>query len=136
MIVVDANVIAYLHIEGEKTAQAVALYGYDADWIAPSLWEHEFLNVLANYVKQEGFSKHRAILIWNEAFQLMSPRTRPVDMSLTLALAVDHGISAYDAQYIELARSLGVICVTEDKRLRNLFPRMAMSMRDYVLRSR
>ena len=47
MIVVDANVIAYRFIVGEKTGLACQVQEKDADWVVPALWRHEFLNVLA-----------------------------------------------------------------------------------------
>ena len=47
MIVVDTNVIAYVLIEGDKTALAQQVAKKDPDWKVPPLWRHEFLNVLA-----------------------------------------------------------------------------------------
>ena len=32
MVVVDTNVVAYLLIEGDRTAEAQALYARDPDW--------------------------------------------------------------------------------------------------------
>jgi hypothetical protein len=47
MIVVDANVIAYLLIEGEFTESVTSLRSREPEWIAPRLWLDEFLNILA-----------------------------------------------------------------------------------------
>ena len=51
MIVADTNLIAYLLIDSAQTAQAEAILEKDGDWHAPSLWRHEFRNILATDVK-------------------------------------------------------------------------------------
>ena len=39
--------------------------------------------------------------------------------------------TAYDAQYIALARSLSILCLTEDRRLLRACPRTAVSLKDF-----
>ena len=51
MVVVDTNVLAYLLIEGDRTAAAQALYARDADWRSESFLLVEFSNMLATYVR-------------------------------------------------------------------------------------
>ncbi|HSG40567.1 MAG TPA: VapC toxin family PIN domain ribonuclease, partial [Thermoanaerobaculia bacterium] len=67
MIVVDTNVLAYLLIEGEKTELATAVWRLDPEWRLPVLWRHEFLNILATYVKAGGAEVSDAEQIWKEA---------------------------------------------------------------------
>ncbi len=43
MIVVDANVIAYLWLPDNRTAATERLLKKDSDWNAPFLWSSEFL---------------------------------------------------------------------------------------------
>ena len=45
MIVVDSNVLAYLYLPGEHTAEAEALLVREPDWAAPVLWRSEFRNI-------------------------------------------------------------------------------------------
>jgi predicted nucleic acid-binding protein len=128
VIVVDTNVVAYLFIEGEKTAQARALWQRDREWCAPSLWRHEFLNVLATLVKVEGLPRAQAGTIWANAVELLAGGERALEMLEALRLAKSQGISAYDAQFVALAQKLGVFLVTEDRRLREACPETTRSL--------
>jgi predicted nucleic acid-binding protein len=128
VIVVDTNVVAYLLIEGEKTAQARALWKRDRDWCAPSLWRHEFLNILATLVKVEGLPRAQASALWTNAVELLAGGERALEMMEALRLAGQRGISAYDAQFVALAQRLGVFLVTEDRRLREACPEATRSL--------
>jgi predicted nucleic acid-binding protein len=52
-------------------------------------------------------------------------------MESALALAAENRISAYDAQYIALARQLQTVCVTEDRRVLGQFPALTRSMQAF-----
>jgi predicted nucleic acid-binding protein len=56
VIVVDVNVVAYLFIVGDKTDEARRLVVADNEWWIPLLWRHEFLNVVATYIRHGGIS--------------------------------------------------------------------------------
>jgi predicted nucleic acid-binding protein len=131
VIVVDANVVAYALIEGAQTELALRVRELDPDWRLPELWQHEYLNILATYARQGGIPAKTVQRLWREAIQALAPATRRVDMPMALALSVEHNISAYDAQFIALATSLGVACVTEDRLLLRTFPEVAFSVRDF-----
>lgn len=131
MIVVDINVIVYLMIEGEKTEMAQRTYRQDSAWFVPPLWRHEFLNVLATFVRHGGIELDEAIKLWQRGIHLFASGEREVDMSYVLRLAGQHHISAYDAQYVTLAMALSVPLVTEDQQLLKTFPDMALSMQEF-----
>lgn len=128
MIVVDTNVIAYSLIEGEKTALAQQVAQQDSDWRVPPLWRYEFLNVLVTAARAEIVDAQQAEKLWRTGLNLLLQAERDVDGALALKLAIEGGISAYDAQYIALADSLNTHCVTEDKRILKAFPATAISM--------
>ena len=134
MIVADNNIIAYLLISGERTEQARQLYAADSDWFVPTLWRHEFLNVLATLVKYGGGDVTDALGLWQQAEMLLINRERTVSLPDALKLAVVSGISAYDAQYVALAESLNCALVTEDKRLIEKFPNRTMTILAYLNR--
>ena len=131
MIVVDTNIVVYALTEGPQTPLARKVRRLDPQWRLPDLWQHECLNFLATYVRQGGISLGIARRLWLEATQLLAGCVHPVDMLLALQLAVEHDISAYDAQFIAVAQQLGVLCITEDRRLRLAFPDRTRSMQEF-----
>jgi predicted nucleic acid-binding protein len=122
VIVADTNAVAYLLIAGEKTARAQRAYDLDSEWTLPELWRHEFLSVLAAFVRQGGATLAAAAELWQTAVALFGPSQRPADMLLALQIAAGHQISAYDAQFVALAMEPGVPLITEDQALLRKFP--------------
>ena len=132
MIVVDTNVIAYFLIEGDRTPQAQALWQRDSHWCLPSLWRHDFLNVLSTYVRAGGMELSDAMQLWQTADSLCTPMEGGVDMDTALELSVMKEISTYDAQFVFLAHLLSVPLISEDKQLRRRCPETAVSMDDFL----
>ena len=132
MIVVDANVIAYRFIVGEKTGLACHVQEKDTDWVVPALWRHEFLNVLATAARAGIIDTVEACTIWRSALHVLGNNEQAVNYEKSLCCAVDAKISAYDAQYITLARTLNCLCITEDARLHKTFPKDTISMRAFL----
>ena len=52
MIVADANLLAYLVVEGTQTAAAVEVARLDDAWGAPRLRRSELLSALSGYVRR------------------------------------------------------------------------------------
>jgi len=134
LIVVDSNVLAYSLIEGDKTGLARQARERDPDWRVPSLWRHEFLNILASYGRVRGATAKQLTSLWSQAVNLFVTAERSVDFPYALRLAVEHKISAYDAEFIALAKVLQVPCITEDKALQRRFPRDTLSLESFVRR--
>jgi predicted nucleic acid-binding protein len=132
MIVADTNLIAYLLIAGDKTATARQVYQQDPDWFVPPLWQHEFLNVLTKYIRYEGSNVAEALTIWQNSIQFLSYRERRINLANALQLAASLQISAYDAQFLTLAQSLGCWLVTEDKQLLKKSPEYTQSMQQFL----
>lgn len=131
MIVVDTNIIAYAYIQGDYTKLAHRVRESDPQWRLPTLWRHEFLNLLSVYVQHGGCQLERALELWTSAVNNLSPCEQTVDMAAVLKLACEYKLAAYDAQFIVLAQSLLIPCVTEDKSLLQKFPGLAMTMQDF-----
>lgn len=133
MIVVDTNVIAYLLIEGDRTAEARALRVADPDWRSEPFLLVEFSNLLATQVRAKAFSAAQAKSLLESAAQQITAWV-DVPHSTALSVALDRGVSAYDARFVACARRLAVPLVTEDTRLRAATPGWSMSIADAVAR--
>ncbi|MBM3296851.1 MAG: type II toxin-antitoxin system VapC family toxin [Candidatus Aminicenantes bacterium] len=126
MIVVDTNIIAYLFVEGENSETAEGVLLKDPHWAAPFLWRSEFRNVLAKCLAGGSFGLETAIRIIEEAERLMAGAEYDVASADVLSLAASAGCSADDAEFVSLARGLGVAFVTLDSRLIKDFPETAV----------
>ncbi|MCL2162096.1 MAG: type II toxin-antitoxin system VapC family toxin [Betaproteobacteria bacterium] len=128
MIVVDSNIVAYLYLPGDYTAQAEALLQQDPDWMAPLLWRSEFRNILAGYMRRKALTFNIAHELQLEAESLMAGAEYEVDSRLVLELVHDSDCSAYDCEFIALALTLGVKLVTMNAKLLKTFPKHATAL--------
>lgn len=132
MIVVDANVIAYLLLPGSQTGAARATLTRDAEWAAPMLWRSEFRNVLALYVKQRHLSLADALGVQTAAEQILGGREFSVDSGAVLELVAASGRSAYDCEFVAVARALDLPFITSDRQLLSSFPETAVALVDFA----
>jgi predicted nucleic acid-binding protein len=132
MIVVDANIVVYFVLSGPNTAMARRVFAKHSVWCVPELWKHEYLNVLVTLAKTGHATREQCLQAWEHAGALLTGRVLPVDPLVVFRIAVDHRISAYDAQYVALAEELNVQCVSEDGRLRRTFPGRVATMQEFV----
>jgi len=132
VIVVDVNVIIYLLTDTPHRSLAVRLYEHVHEWRVPPLWRHEMISVLGTLTRNEVLDREAAVRLWRNALDLFAAGEQQPDMEQALALAIDHGISVYDAQYVTLAMALDTRLVSEDKKLRHRFPQRVVSMSQLV----
>ncbi len=128
MIVVDTNVIAYLLLPGDQTEAARGALARDAAWAAPILWRSELRNVLRGYMRQRHLTLARAREVQGTAEELMVGREFQVESPAVLDLAAASGLSAYDCEFVALARALEVPLVTSDRDVLASFPRDTVSL--------
>ena len=127
MIVVDTNVVAYLLIEGERTADAQALYARDSDWRSESFLLVEFSNMLATYVRNGRLDGEAAAGLLASATRTLTG-TVNLPHPRALEIALEFGVSAYDARFLAVARNLGAKLVTEDAKLRRVAPALTQTL--------
>ena len=128
MIVVDTNVLAYLYLPGDHTANAEALLQRDPEWAAPMLWRSEFRNILAGYIRRKTLTCEQAIKVQIEAENLLSGAEFEIDSRAVLELVRDSDCSAYDCEFIALAIKLKTKLVTMDGKLLRGFPAWAVAL--------
>ncbi|MDQ6959289.1 MAG: type II toxin-antitoxin system VapC family toxin [Mariprofundaceae bacterium] len=132
MIVVDVNVVAYALIAGEKSDLAAQVWEKDSYWLVPSLWRHEFLNILATSERTGNLDLETCKRVWRSAVTILVEGECEVNMPDALTLAAGLEISAYDAQYLALAEQAQLPLITEDCKLRSSAPETAVSMQAFV----
>jgi len=132
MIVVDANIVIYLILETSFTAVARQAYEKDSDWNVPELWEAEVLNGLMTEVRAGHTRVQDAIRASSNAAALLSGRAHRCDRENVLRTAHEARLTAYDAYYVVLARTLGVPLVTEDGPIIRNCPDVAQSLKGFL----
>lgn len=128
MIVVDSNVVAYLYLPGDHTAAAEHLLEQDPDWAAPPLWRSEFRNILAGYLRRGSLSFEQMLSLQEEAERLLLGAEYDVDSLAVLELVRASDCSAYDCEFVALAKRLQTRLVTMDSRLLRAFPETAVPL--------
>ena len=131
MIVADTNLILYVNISSELSLLALRVLQKDSHWITPPLWQSEFRNALAGYMRR-GMSLEMAQEIMKDALRVMEERQVVPNSNRVLALAARSSCTAYDCEFVALAEQLGIPLVTADRQLIKAFPEIAISLEDFV----
>ena len=122
MIVVDTNVIAYLLIPGPWTEAAEELLQAEPVWAAPPLWRSEFRNILAGYLRRGTLNFEQTLALQSTAESLLAGHETSVDSRAVLELVRGSNCTAYDCEFIALARQSGSVLYTLDAKLLAAFP--------------
>ncbi|MFZ1386196.1 MAG: type II toxin-antitoxin system VapC family toxin [Thiolinea sp.] len=132
MIVVDTNIISYLFLPTTYTELAEQLYQRDANWIAPPLWRSEFRNVLALYLRKDLIGFEDALALQEQAELLLAETEMEASSSKILELVNTSQCSAYDCEFVALAKDLNLRLVTQDKKMLAQFPETAKSLQQVL----
>lgn len=122
MIVVDSNILAYLYLPCEYSQRAERLLAIEPEWVAPLLWRSEFRNILTGYLRRQILSFDQAYRLQCEAESLLAGCEYDVHSLDILQLTRDSDCSAYDCEFVALAKRLAVEMFTMDKKLLRSFP--------------
>ena len=128
MIVVDVNVVAYLIVAGPQTDLARRCRAAEPDWLAPPLLRCELRNVLLGAVRQGKIPLPVAATTFAEACALVQfcpePAAEGVFQSAWAAR-----LTSYDAEYVAVARELGLKLLTNDQQVVALCKDVAVDFR-------
>jgi len=132
MITVDTNIIAYFLLAGNRSEQAQKAYQQDPEWLAPKLWRSEFRNVLATYLRKKIITLDVAIKIMQQAEAMLRGHEYIVESIHVLELACQSACTAYDCEFVALAKDMNAKLLTVDKALLKAFPETALSLDEFV----
>ena len=117
--VVDASVIATIAFQETRALEAEAVLE-GAELVSPPLLSFELANVARNKTLRD---PHNLDSIREGLLKVLTLEieSMEVDHLAVLELALETGLTAYDASYLHLARTLGLPLVTFDRRLQAAF---------------
>lgn len=133
MIVADTNLLVYLYVQGRRTEESEAVLRRDSTWVAPLLWRSEFRNVLIGLVRRQALTLDVAEGIAEEAEQWLAGHEYGVISHQVLSLAAQTDCSAYDCEFVALAKDLRVPLVTTDRQVLKAFPTVAVSPAEFAI---
>ena len=136
MIVVDTNVFIRLTVGRDAGGDAARLHQLDPEWAAPPIFISELRNVLLGYVRRGEIDPYRASATCDEAVRVLGNRIDGVPHDRVIDTALECGLSAYDAEFVVLARTLGVFLATSDREILEGAPDVAVSVREAIERAR
>ena len=114
--VADASLLAAVAFGEPEAADAAALIG-DADLYEPTLLGYELASIarkkISNYPDQRD-----GLLRGLEAILSLDIKWVEPDFLQVIDLALESGLSTYDASYMHLARTMALPLVTFDRRMR------------------
>ena len=132
MIVIDTNVLAYLWIPGELTPLAEKALARDSAWVTSTLWRSEFRSVLSQYLRQGRLGMEAALRCLQGAELQMRGCEYLVPSALVMQAISESKCSAYDCEYVALAREMDVRLVTTDKQVLREFPGLAVGLESFA----
>jgi len=95
--------------------------------LVPYLWTYEAANVVAQYVRlgelEFGIASNTLVAL-QELCSVSIDRETPIAL---FEVANEHGVTAYDAAYLLLARNAGVPLATLDKKMRKVARNMGIT---------
>lgn len=127
MIVVDTNVVVQLVAVGDEHVAAATLLRRDSAWSAPPILMSELRNVLVGFVRRGALTQEQAAAMTEDASAILGGRIAGVSGRQIVAAALECGLTAYDAEFVVLARRLGVPLATLDGEILKGAPDVAVS---------
>jgi predicted nucleic acid-binding protein len=107
---------------------AMELLEQDREWAAPVLWRSEFCNILATGVRNGWLNAEQATEALASSEELMVGGEFEVPAAEVLRTAISSGCTAYDSEFVVLARELGVKLVTLDRAILKAFQTLALPL--------
>lgn len=136
MIVVDTNVLAYLHFDTIHSEEAQLVHEIDPEWASPTLWRSEFTNVVSMYLRMQIINHQSALDALDFAKQTIGDREYTISVYQVLELVMESSCTSYDCEFVALAMDQQTKLITYDKKILNQFPSIAITAADFIKQSR
>jgi len=111
----DTNIFLAVALDEPERERIIQL-STGADIVAPEILPYEIGNALSSMVKRKRLTDKEALSAQKRA-NLIPVRLVSVDIHQALQLAFDYNIYAYDAYFLQCARTLSQPILTLDKRM-------------------
>ena len=115
MIVVDTSVMVRFVVGGRPGAQAAQLFRQDPEWAAPAILTTELRGVLLGLVRRRSITTDQAKAMCDDAALALGGRIVAVAAARVIEAALECGLGAEDAEFVVVARELGVPLATGDR---------------------
>ena len=132
MIVVDTNIICLRWLPAAETSRADALLRRDTHWSTAMLWRWEFRNTLAGYVRRGSLTGTAATAICAKAEASMAENEFLAPAAAIFDLVAHSSCTAYDCEFVAVARARGLRLITADREILRDFPHLAISLDDFL----
>lgn len=117
-IVSDTNIFLAVALDEPEKERIIDLTS-GVDVITPEILPYEIGNALSAMVKRGRITADEALIAKNTASKI-PVRLMSVDIQAALKLAIEFNIYAYDAYFIQSARSVSCPLLTLDKRMKQV----------------
>ncbi|MEM7391298.1 MAG: type II toxin-antitoxin system VapC family toxin, partial [Verrucomicrobiota bacterium] len=111
---VDAQLVAYLLIPGDKSSLSDAVLKKDSEWATPLLCLSELRNIITLYMRTQGMTLSQAQQTMARAERVLTPYQYAVPSDGILELTAETDLAAYDAEFVALAKALSVPLITHN----------------------
>ena len=132
MIVIDTNVMVRFVMVGEAAVDVVRLRERDREWTAPSILPSELRNALIGYIRRGDITRDEAKAMAGDAGRVLGNRIYDMPGDAVIDVALECELTAYDAEFVALARGLGVALVTMDAAILRGAPDVAVPLEAFV----
>ena len=117
-IISDTNIFLAVAL-GEPEKDHIIALSTGIDVIAPDILPYEIGNALSSMVKRKRLTRNEALSAQKRT-SLIPVRLVSIDIHQALKLAFDFNIYAYDAYFLQCAKSLSRPLLTLDKRMKQV----------------
>ncbi len=118
VLVVDTNIFLAVALEEPEKNRIIDLTS-GCDVVAPEILPYEIGNALSAMLKRKSLSEHEAVFVLH-AIQAIAVRLLSVNVEKALKIAARFNIYAYDAYFLQCARSMSCSLLTLDKKMKQV----------------